>query len=287
MINNPQSLWYGESMYDLYAKAYTPWEWHKPIFERCQKHGLIAFSTAFDFSAIRFLEQMDVPAHKIASPENIDLPLIRKAASTGKPLIISAGMATAEELAEAVAAARSAGCNELMLLKCTTDYPSIARESNLRTLPDMRTRFHVDVGLSDHTLGIGVAVASVAFGATLIEKHLTLRREDGGVDAAFSLEPEEMKNLVAATRHAWESLGEVHYGPTTSERANVGSRRSLYVAKDIQKGEVFTEQNIRSIRPGLGLPPKYMEIVLGLRAASRIQKGTPLTRAMICGEFTV
>ncbi len=283
VINNPQSLWCGQSMYDLYAKAYTPWEWHRPIFERCRKHGLIAFSTAFDVSAIEFLEEIGVPVHKIASPENIDLPLIRKAASTGKPLIISAGMATEEELAEAAETARSAGCSELMLLKCTTDYPSIAQESNLRTLPDMRTRFQVEVGLSDHTLGIDVAVASVAFGAALIEKHLTLSRKDGGVDAAFSLEPNEMKNLVAATRNAWESLGEVHYGPTTRERANVGSRRSLYVAKDIQKGEVLTQQNIRSIRPGKGLPPKYMEIVLGKRAKRLLRKGVPLEWEMVEG----
>jgi pseudaminic acid synthase len=275
-ISDPNLLWQGTSLYRLYQQAYTPWEWHQPILARCRELGLIGFSTAYDDTAVDFLESLDVPCYKIASFENTDLPLIRKVAATGKPLIISAGMATVAELDETVTAAREAGCRDLILLKCTSSYPASPQHSNLLTIPHLQELFHCQVGLSDHTLGLGVAVAAVALGATVIEKHFTLRRAEGGVDAAFSLEPEEMQSLVLETERARQALGMVSYGPTAPEKDTKTYRRSLYVARDMKAGEVLTRENLRAIRPGLGLPPKYFEVVLGKRLNRDVEKGTPL-----------
>ena len=264
-------------MYNLYKQAYTPWEWHKPIFDRCRELGLIPFSTPFDESAVDFLEELDVPFYKIASFENNDIPLIRKVASTGKPIILSTGMATVAEIDEAVTVARQAGCKDIILLKCTSTYPASPENSNLQSISHMRELFACEVGLSDHTLGIGVAVASVALGATVIEKHFTLSRADGGVDAAFSLEPQEMKMLVEETKKAWQALGKVRYGPTKQERSSLKFRRSLYVAKDMKAGEKFTKENLRVIRPGYGLAPKYYDTLLGMEVKKDVKKGTPVS----------
>ncbi len=276
-ISDPASLWKGESLYDLYNKAHTPWDWHAAIFERARSLGLIAFSSPFDETAVDFLESLGAPAYKIASFENTDLRLIRKAAATGKPLIISTGMASRDEIQEAVSCARAAGCKELILLKCTSTYPASADNTNLKTIPDMRETFGCEVGISDHTLGIGVAVAAVAVGAVVIEKHLTLSRADGGVDSAFSLEPEEMRELVDESQRAWQALGSTHYGPTASERRSLTFRRSLYVVKDMKAGDEITGESIRSIRPGLGLSPKHFDSVLGKKLTADVLRGTPLT----------
>ena len=280
-ISDDQSLWNGESLHRLYQQAYTPWEWHGPIFERCLEKGILCFSTPFDETAVDFLESLDAPAYKIASFENIHLPLIRKAASTGKPLIISTGMATLAELDEAVRAAREAGCRELVLLKCTSSYPSTPEYSNIRTIPHLRELFNVEVGLSDHTMGVGVAVASVALGASVIEKHFTLCRADGGVDSAFSLEPDELRSLVVETERGWQALGVVSYGPSEKEKGCLKLRRSLFVASDMQEGEEFTSENLRIVRPGSGLPPKYYELLLGRRIKVAARKGTALDWNMI------
>ena len=275
-INDQNSLWKGRSLYKLYQQAYTPWEWHESIFRHCAKLGLIAFSTPFDETAVDFLEGLKVPAYKIASFENNHLPLIKKAASTGKPMIISTGMASEAEIQEAIQTAREAGCHDIILLKCTSSYPATPGDTNLMTIPDMRERFQVHVGISDHTLGIGVSVAAVALGAVMIEKHLTVARSEGGVDAAFSLEPEEMRLLVEETKKAWQALGAIHYGPVNDEKLSLTFRRSIYVVKDIRRGERFTTENIRVIRPGLGMHPRYYENVLGKRADCDIKRGTPL-----------
>lgn len=275
-VNDSNSLWKGQTLYKLYQQAYTPWEWHEPIFKRCHELGLIAFSSPFDESAVDFLEGLNVPAYKIASFENNHLPLIRKAASTGKPLIVSTGMATIAELDEAVRTAREAGCKELILLKCTSTYPAAPKDTNLRTVPHLRQLFNVEVGLSDHTLGIGVSVASAALGATVIEKHFTLKRSEGGVDALFSMEPDEMKLLVKETHTAWEALGQVRYGPTQREEASVMFRRSIYVVEDIRKGMSFTAKNVRIIRPGNGLHPRHYDFLLSRTASCDIQRGTPM-----------
>lgn len=280
-INDPKSLWKGQSLYKLYQQAYTPWDWHKPIFDRCRELGLIGFSTPFDGTAIDFLEDLNVHAYKIASFENIHLPLIRKAAATGKPLIMSTGMATIAELDEAVATARQAGCRDIILLKCTSTYPSTPENSNIRTIPHLRDLFDVEVGLSDHSMGIGIAVASVALGATVIEKHFTLRRADGGVDSTFSMEPEEMRMLVAETRRAWQSLGNILYGPTEQEKASMQYRRSLYIAEDMKKGDIFTAKNLRVVRPGCGLPPKYYDMLLGKKVNRDVNRGTPMSWNLI------
>lgn len=276
-ISDPKSLWQGESLYKLYQQAYTPWEWHRPIFERCRERGIVGFSTPFDESAVDFLETLGVPCYKVASFENTDLPLVRKIAATGKPMIISTGMATAAELDETVRAARDAGCRELILLKCTSTYPATPENTNISTIPHMRGLFGCQVGLSDHTMGIGVSVASVAFGATLIEKHFTLRRADGGVDSAFSMEPEEMTALVIESERAWQALGHVSYGPTAAEKVSTTYKRSLYIVRDVQAGEVLGPDSVRAIRPGLGLPPKYLDTVLGMRVAKDVKRGTPVT----------
>jgi len=280
-IDDPNSLWKGQSLHKLYQQAYTPWEWHEPIFEKCQQLGLIAFSTPFDETAVDFLESLNVPCYKIASFENTDLPLIRKVASTGKPMIISTGMATISELDETVRAAREAGCKDLVLLKCTSTYPATPEHSNLLTIPHLRDLFNVQVGLSDHTMGIGAAVASVALGATVIEKHFTLSRTDGGVDSTFSMEPAEMAKLVVESERAWQALGQIQYGPTEAEKKSLMFRRSLYVAKDMKTGDVLTAENVRAIRPGLGLPPKYSELLLGKRVNQDLKKGMPISWNLI------
>ena len=276
-IDDPNSLWKGNSLHNLYQQAYTPWEWHRPIFDRCRERGIIGFSTPFDASAVDFLESLDVPAYKIASFENTDLPLIRKVAATGKPMIISTGMATVAELDETVRAAGEAGCQDLILLKCTSTYPATPDNSNILTIPHMRDLFGYQVGLSDHTMGVGVAVASVALGATVIEKHFTLRRADGGVDSAFSLEPEELASLVVEAERAWQALGGVSYGPSAQEKGSMKFRRSLYVVENMQAGDTFTEKNLRAIRPGFGLAPKNLEAFLGKTVARDVVKGTPLS----------
>lgn len=276
-ISDLNSLWAGTSLYKLYGEAYTPWEWHKLIFDRARELGIMAFSTPFDDTAVDFLESLDVPCYKIASFENTDLPLIRRVAATGKPLIISTGMATVAELDETVRAAREAGCKDLILLKCTSTYPATAENTNILTIPHLRELFGCEVGLSDHTMGVGVSVASVALGATVIEKHFTLNRADGGVDSTFSMEPAEMAQLVVETERAWRALGRVSYGATEAEKKSVVFRRSLYVVQDMKAGEVLTRENLRAIRPGLGLPTKFIEQLLGKRIARDAKRGTAVT----------
>jgi N-acetylneuraminate synthase len=275
-ISDPNSLWAGSSLYKLYGEAYTPWEWHKPIFDRAHELGIIAFSTQFDDTAVDFLESLDVPCYKIASFENTDLPLIRRVAATGKPLIISIGMASIAELDDTVRAAREAGCKDLILLKCTSTYPATAENTNILTIPHLRELFGCEVGLSDHTMGVGVSVASVALGATVIEKHFTLNRAEGGVDSTFSMEPAEMAQLVLESQRAWQALGKVSYGATEKEKKSLVFRRSLYVVKDLKAGELLTRENVRAIRPGLGLPTKYLEVLLGKTVKRDVKLGTAL-----------
>ncbi len=275
-ISDRTSLWAGTSLYKLYGEAYTPWEWHRPIMDRAQELGIFAFSTPFDDSAVDFLESLDVPCYKIASFENTDLPLIRRVARTGKPIIIATGMATAGELDESVRTARAAGCNDLILLKCTSTYPATAENSNVLSIPHMREMFDCEIGLSDHTMGVGVSVAAVAHGATVIEKHFTLSRADGGVDSAFSMEPAELTQLVVESQRAWQSLGQVSYGPTEAEVSSLQYRRSLYVVKNLKAGGVLTRENVRAIRPGLGMPPKFIELVLGRTLNQDVVRGTAL-----------
>jgi N-acetylneuraminate synthase len=275
-IHDKDSLWGGQSLHALYKQAYTPWEWHAPIMQRAKELGMLCFSTPFDESAIDFLESLNVPAYKIASFENVHLSLIRKAAATGKPLIISTGLASLAQIDEAVRTAKEAGCKDLILLKCTSTYPASPENSNILTIPHMRSMFSCEIGLSDHTMGIGVAIAAVAHGATVIEKHFTLRRADGGVDSTFSLEPEEMAMLVTETKGAWQSLGQVSYVAGEKEQKSQIFRRSIYIAEDLKAGEILTEKNVRCIRPGLGLSPKYYEIILGRRVNRDIKKGTPM-----------
>jgi N-acetylneuraminate synthase len=276
-ISEEESLWAGSSLYKLYGQAYTPWDWHQPIFEKAKDLGLIAFSTPFDETSVDFLEKLNVPCYKIASFENTDLPLIRRVAATGKPIIISTGLATIAELEDAVNAARSVGCKDLILLKCTSSYPAKSSDANISTIPHMRDLFGCEVGLSDHTLGIGVAVASVALGATVIEKHFTLSRDDGGVDSAFSMEPEEMSQLVVETERAWNAIGKVNYGITESENKSRAFKRSLYIVNDMNSGDILTSANVKAIRPGLGLPIKYLGIILGRKLKKNVLKGTPLS----------
>lgn len=280
-INDPKSLWKGQAMHDLYKLAYTPWEWHEPIMKHAKSKNLLCFSSPFDESAIDFLETLNVPAYKIASFECIDLPLIKKAASTKKPLIISTGMASIAEISEAVDAARSSGCQNLVLLKCTSTYPASPENTNLRTIAHMRDLFACDVGLSDHTMGIGAAVASVAVGATVIEKHFTLSRSDGGVDSAFSLEPHEMTSLVNETERAYQALGKIRYGATEAEKQSRSERRSLYIGENMKAGEILTSKNLRRIRPGKGLLPKYYDMLLGKQVKFDVSRGTPVSWNLI------
>lgn len=277
VIEDPNSLWTGRQLFELYEEAHTPWEWHAPIIARARQLGLHCFSTPFDESAVDFLEGLGVPAYKVASFENTDLPLIRRIAATGKPMIISTGMASLAEIDEAVRTARAAGCRDLVLLKCTSTYPATPENTNLRTIAHLREAFGCEVGLSDHTMGCGVAVAAVAFGATVVEKHFTLRRADGGVDSAFSLEPEEFRQLRIESERAWQGLGSVVYGGTQAEEKSRVFRRTLYVARDMKAGEVLTRDNLRIVRPGFGLPPKYFDTLLGKRINRDAAAGTPLT----------
>jgi pseudaminic acid synthase len=279
-IADPNSLWEGRSLYDLYQEAHTPWEWHKPIFDRAYELGMIPFSTPFDTTAVDFLEALEVPCYKIASFEIIDLPLIKRVAQTGKPMIMSTGMASIAEIDDAVRTARENGCQDLVLLKCTSNYPASPENSNLLTLPHLRDLLDVQVGLSDHTMGIGAAIASVALGATVIEKHFTLDRSEGGVDSVFSLEPDELKQLVIETERAALALGKISYGPTESEKKSLQYRRSLYITKDLEAGDVLTEDNLRSIRPGHGLSPKYYDVIIGKRLARSANQGMPTDFSM-------
>ena len=281
-ITDPNSLWKEQSVYSLYEKAQTPWDWHKAIFDRARELGMLSFSSPLDESAVDFLESLNVPCYKIASFENTDIPLVRKVAATGKPLIISTGMATVAELDETVKAAREAGCKDLVLLKCTSTYPASPENSNLLTIPHMRELFNCEIGLSDHTMGVGVAVAAVALGATVIEKHFTLDRADGGVDSTFSLEPAEFSSLVRETERAWQGLGKVSYGPTKAEMNAVTRRRSIYIVEDLPAGTVLTRQHIRCIRPGHGLAPKFYETLLGKQLRRDVKKGTPMAWDLVC-----
>lgn len=281
VIEDPNSLWSGRQLYELYAEAATPWEWHQPIFDRAVKRGMHCFSTPFDESAVDFLMDVGVPAFKIASFECTDLPLIRKVASTGKPMIISTGMATIGEIDDAVRTAREGGCRDLVLLKCTSTYPATPENSNIQTIAHLRKMFGTEVGLSDHTMGCGAAVAAVAFGASLVEKHFTLRRADGGVDSTFSLEPEEFASLRTETERAWQAIGEIRYGPSDVEKASLMFRRSIYVSKDIDADGILDESNIRIIRPGFGLAPKFYSILLGKRVNRPVSAGTPLSWELI------
>jgi pseudaminic acid synthase len=277
MVSDAKSLWKGKSLYELYGKAQTPWEWHPALFERARKQGMLAFSTPFDDTAVDFLESLNVPCYKIASFENTDIPLIRRVAATGKPIIMSTGMATAAELELSVKTTRDSGCKDLILLKCTSTYPAAPTDTNLRTIPHMRELFGCEIGLSDHTMGVGASVAAVALGACLVEKHFTLARSDGGVDSAFSLEPPELASLVVETRRAWDALGQVRYGPTAAEKSSLAFRRSLYVVVDVAVGEKLTARNVRAIRPGVGLGPRHYDAVLGRVARVPIKAGTPLS----------
>ncbi len=277
VIDDPASLWHGRSLWDLYDEAHTPWDWHAPLIARAKSHGIHCFSTPFDATAVDFLETLDVPAYKIASFECIDLPLIRKVARTGKPVIISTGMASLGEIDAAVRAVRGEGNDRIILLKCTSTYPATPENSNIRTIPTLRAAFGTEVGLSDHTMGCGVAVAAVALGACVFEKHFTLARTDGGVDSAFSLEPHEFRTLRDETERAWLGLGTVRFGTQLAEEGSAQFRRSLYVVEDMQAGDVLTPANVRAIRPGFGLPPGELERVVGMAVARDVPKGTPLS----------
>ncbi|TGE29039.1 pseudaminic acid synthase [Hymenobacter metallicola] len=277
-IEDPNSLWYGRELHELYQEAHTPWEWHKPLFDRAKAHGMLAFSSPFDETAVDFLETLDVPAYKIASFENTDWPLLRRVAATGKPVIMSTGASTLAEVAEGVAVLQEAGCGELVLLKCTSTYPATPQNTNLRTIAHLTQLFpSYPIGLSDHTMGVGAAVAAVALGASVVEKHVTLRRADGGVDSAFSLEPEEVALLVTETERAWQALGQIQYGVQRAEQNSRLYKRSLYIAQPIKAGEVFTKENLRVVRPGDGLPPRYYDQLLGKPARQDLKAGTPLT----------
>ena len=268
------TLWDGQSLHELYQKAHMPWDWHKPLFDFAREQGITIFSSPFDFSAVDLLESLNAPAYKIASFEMVDLPLIRYVAQTGKPMIISTGMADADEIAEAVETAKSAGCRELVVLHCVSGYPAPAADYNLRTLPDMAVRFGTLVGLSDHTLDNTTAVASVVLGACVIEKHFTLNRNGGGADDSFSLEPDGLQALCRDSKTAWQALGRVHYGLKSSEQGNVQFRRSLYFVKDLQKGDTIDETCIRSVRPGFGIAPKHFDELIGKRLTRNVQANT-------------
>lgn len=278
LIKDKKSLWSGRKLYDLYGEAMTPWEWHKPIFDRCKELGIIPFSTPFDETAVDFLEDLNCQIYKIASFENTHIPLLKYVAQTKKPVIMSTGMATIEELEESVTCLKENGCRDITLLKCTSTYPADPANSNLMTIPDMKKRFRVKVGLSDHTLGIGVSVASVGLGATVIEKHFCFSRSEGGVDSAFSMEPEEMQQLVEEAKKAYSALGTVKFGSSSEqEEKSRKFRRSIYIVKNIKSGELFNKDNIKIIRPGFGLPPKFYDEILGKKTNCDLNRGTALT----------
>ncbi len=279
-LDDPKSLWHGLSMYELYEQAHTPWEWHKEIFKRAHELGLLCFSSPFDETAVDFLEELDCPCYKIGSTENTDVALLRKVAATGKPIIISTGMATVADLGDMVSIVREAGCKELVLLKCTAAYPANPADANLLTIPHMQQLLGCQIGLSDHTMGIGVGVASIALGATIIEKHFTLSRDEGGVDSAFSMEPNEFSLLVSESKIAWQAIGKIHYGTVKSENSSL-ARRSLYVVKDMEKGEILTKKNLRSIRPGYGLPAKHLDTLLGMAVTKKIERGTRMSWELV------
>ncbi len=276
VIKDQNSLWKNQNLHKLYQQAYTPWEWHQPIFERAKSHGMLAFSSPFDTTAVDFLESLDVPCYKIASFENTDHILLKKVAQTGKPVIMSTGVATVADIQESVGVLKANGCKDLILLKCTSTYPATPESTNLLTIPHMRELYDCQVGLSDHTMGIGASVAAVALGARIIEKHFTLRRADGGVDAAFSLEPEELKSLVIESERAFLAMGKVNYCISEKEQKSLQYKRSLYVVEDMQDGDTFSEKNVRSIRPSNGLHTRYYDDILGKKATQNIQAGTAL-----------
>ena len=276
-IDDKNSLWHGEELFDLYKKAYTPWEWHAPIFKRAKELGMMAFSSPFDATAVDFLEELNAPIYKIASFENTDHPLLKKVAQTGKPVIMSTGVSTIADIAESVEVLRANGCKDLTLLKCTSTYPASPENSNLNTIPHLRSLFDCKVGLSDHTMGIGVPIAAIALGAEVIEKHFTLSRADVGVDSAFSLEPAELKSLVIESERAYQAMGNIQYGIQDAEKNSKLFKRSIYVAENITQGEKYSEKNLRVIRPGLGLEPKYYEMLIGKTANKDLKKGQPLS----------
>jgi pseudaminic acid synthase len=280
-ITDEGSLWKGRELYDLYKEAYTPWEWHKPIFEQAKARGILAFSSPFDETAVDFLESLDVPAYKVASFENTDWPLLKKIVATGKPVIMSTGVSSLADIDESVRVIRKAGCKDLILLKCTSTYPATPENTNLLTIPHMSQLFNCPVGLSDHTMGIGASVAAVALGARVIEKHFTLRRADGGVDSAFSLEPEELRTLVIESERAFLALGSIQYGIQKAEEKSKLFKRSIYVVKPVKAGEVLSKEHLRIIRPGDGLAPKYYEEVIGKKTRQDIAAGTALTWHML------
>lgn len=284
-ITDDSSLWKGKELYDLYKQAYTPWEWHKEIFAYAKKKGLISFSSPFDETAVDFLESLNVPIYKIASFENTDHILLKKVARTNKPIIMSTGVASIADLQESIEVLKSAGCKQLVLLKCTSTYPATPEDTNILTIPHMRQLFDLPIGLSDHTLGIGVSVGSVALGAVVIEKHLTLDRADGGVDSTFSLEPEELKALVVETERVWLAMGKVSYTPSEKEKKSLFFKRSLFVVKDLKKGEIFTPENVRSVRPSSGLHTRYFDVIIGKRAKENIATGTPLQFYLVDHDF--
>jgi pseudaminic acid synthase len=284
VIEDPKSLWHGRQLWELYQEAHTPWEWHAPIMARAAQHGMHCFSSPFDETAVDFLESLNVSAYKIASFEITDLALIRKAASTKKPLIMSTGMATAAEIDTAVRTAKQSGAANVLLLKCTSTYPATPENSHISTIANMRDTFGCPVGLSDHTMGVGVAVGAVALGAVLVEKHFTLARADGGVDSTFSMEPAEFKLLREEADRAWQALGQVRYGPTEAEKASLAFRRSIYVSRDLRAGDVLSRENLRVVRPGFGLAPTHLESVLGQQIQRDATAGTPMSWALLTPE---
>lgn len=275
-IDDENSLWKGKTLYELYKNAYTPWEWHQPIMDRAKQLGILCFSSPFDPTSVEFLSSLNVPCYKVASFEMTYVPLVKKIAKLGKPMIVSTGLASLAEIAETVEVIQKNGCTELVLLKCTSSYPASPENTNLRTIPNLRENFGSLVGLSDHTMGVGASVASIALGACVIEKHFTLDRSEGGLDSAFSLEPAELKSLVIEVERAWLALGKIHFGASAEEQTSYQHRRSIYVVKDIREGELFSEQNIRCIRPGHGLETKYYEDILGKPSISPLSTGTPM-----------
>ena len=281
LINDKKSLWYGKSLYELYSLGSTPWKWHEAIFKKAKEKNIVCISTPFDETAVDFLENLNVPAYKIASFENTDAILLKKVAKTNKPIILSTGMASLNELSESIEIIKHEGNNKIILLKCTSSYPAKAKDSNIITISHMQQMFNCYVGLSDHTLGIGTAIAAVSHGAKIIEKHFTLDRKDGGIDSQFSLEPNEMQLLVKESKQASISIGKVKYGPTKNEKSSIKYRRSLYISRNVTKGDIISKKNIKNIRPGFGLSSKYMSIVLGKKFKKDLKEGTPLSWKII------